>query len=470
MKQKKLEQVLQIQREAYFSDPIETYETRIQALIQLKRMILDNQDAICNAIELDFGCRPKEETQVAEILMVLAEIKATLKKLKYWMKPQRRTNNWLLFPGLKNRVIPQPLGVVGIIVPWNFPLNLSLLPLVSVFAAGNRAMIKMSENSMHLAQLLSKITPLYFPNDKLSMIIETGDVGPRFSALPFDHLIFTGSTDTGRKVMENAAKNLTPVTLELGGKCPAIITENFPLKKAVERILYVKQFNAGQICTSVDYVFVPQSHLERFVDMAKTIAPHLVPDITSVGYTSIINDQAYSRIVDTVAEAEAAGCRIVALSDQLSDAAIRKYPLTLIIDPPVRGLAIEEREIFGPLLLVRTYSDKQQVIKYIQPKPWPLAIYPFTKDISLADFYIDQLMSGGVTVNDALIHVAQHDLPFGGVGASGMGHYHGYEGFLTFSKLRPVSYQSRFSLVRLFYPPYSSSFRRLFRLLRRFFN
>jgi coniferyl-aldehyde dehydrogenase len=270
--------------------------------------------------------------------------------------------------------------------------------------------------------------------------------------------------------MENAAKNLTPVTLELGGKCPAIITENFPLKKAVERILYVKQFNAGQICTSVDYVFVPQSHLERFVDMAKTIAPHLVPDITSVGYTSIINDQAYSRIVDTVAEAEAAGCRIVALSDQFPDAAIRKYPLTLIIDPPVRGLAIEEREIFGPLLLVRTYSDKQQVIKYIQPKPWPLAIYPFTKDISLADFYIDQLMSGGVTVNDALIHVAQHDLPFGGVGASGMGHYHGYEGFLTFSKLRPVSYQSRFSLVRLFYPPYSSSFRRLFRLLMRFFN
>ena len=470
MEQEKLESLFQVQREAYFANPIEPYEARVVSLKQLKRLVVENQDAICDAINRDYGCRARQETQVAEILMVLAEIKATLRHLKSWMKPQRRATDLLLFPSVKNRVIPQPLGVVGIITPWNFPLNLSLLPLVSVFAAGNRAMIKMSENSMHLAKLLSEISSDYFPQDKLSFIPETGDVGPRFSALPFDYLIFTGSTETGRKVMENAALNLTPVTLELGGKCPAILDEHFPLDIAVERILYVKQLNAGQICTSVDYLMLPESRLESFIELARVTARKLVPDIQAETYTSLINDQAFARIEATVAEAKSEDCRVEILSDQRPDAENRKFPLTLIINPPESGLAISERETFGPILAIKTYRDNQQVVNYVRSQPRPLALYPFTNDKSLAQFYIDQLMSGGVAVNNALIHVAQHDLPFGGVGASGMGHYHGKEGFITFSKLRPIAYQSRLAASQLFYPPYGSKFESLFSLVMRFFR
>jgi coniferyl-aldehyde dehydrogenase len=266
--------------------------------------------------------------------------------------------------------------------------------------------------------------------------------------------MFTGSGQTGRAVMASAARNLCPVILELGGKAPAVIDPNYPLDKAVQRIMFVKQFNAGQICTNVDYVFVHESQKDEFAKLARAYAAKHVPDINSEDYTSIIDDQSFQRLMDTLEDARSKGATVINLcGDQQPDAQTRKLPLHLVMDTR-EDMIIRLRETFGPLLKVMTYSEPQEVVEYVNANDTPLALYPFTNDKALAQMYIDRIMSGGVTVNDALFHVAQHDIPFGGVGPSGMGHYHGYEGFLAFSKLRPVFYQSGFSAMKLLQPPY----------------
>jgi len=351
-------------------------------------------------------------------------------------------------------VLPQPLGVVGVIVPWNFPIMLSLSPLVSIFAAGNRAMVKMSENSEHLAQLLSRLLPQYFAADKLQIFADQGGSGAAFSAQPFDHLFFTGSAQTGRAVMANAAKNLTPVTLELGGKSPAVVAPDFPLAKAADRILWAKAFNAGQICTNVDYLFLPEGSEPAFTELALKLVAERYPDINHNDYTAIIDDRAYSRLQQTMDDAVGKGATAVNLMPgQTPDKALRKFPLMLLFNV-TDDMLVMQREIFGPLLPVKSYSAAAEVISYINGKPRPLAFYPFTHDKTLQQHYLEQVMSGGVTVNHAILHVGQHDLPFGGIGQSGMGHYHGYEGFLTFSKLRPVFYQGAYNSVSMLLPPY----------------
>ena len=383
------------------------------------------------------------------------------------MKPQRRSVDLRNFFGAKNRVIPQPLGVVGVIVPWNFPVNLSLVPLIYIFAAGNRAMVKMSENSRHLAKLLIERIPAYFPPEKLQFFDETGGVGVAFSQLPFDHLLFTGSGQTGSAVMAAAARNLCPVTLELGGKAPAILCDDFPLRKAVERIMFVKCLNAGQICTSVDHVWLPEGRIAEFVALAREITTARYPSLDSPDYTSIIDQRAFERLLQAMDDARQRGATLVQLiPGPAYDAATRKIAPHIVLDAPDDSVLLQ-REIFGPLLPLRAYQSLESVIESVNAGPRPLAIYPFSNDARQVQDLLDRVMSGGVSVNDALFHVGQHDLPFGGVGASGMGHYHGHEGFETFSKMRPVFYQASFSTLKFLAPPYGKFADRVLAFLTR---
>jgi coniferyl-aldehyde dehydrogenase len=449
---KQLNACLGQQKSAYRANPNPDYLQRKADLLALKRLVNENQEALIAAINEDYGNRARNETRLAEILEVLDGINFALKHLKRWMKPQRRHIDVLLYPGAKNRSIPQPLGVVGVIVPWNFPLQLALSPLTYIFAAGNRAMVKMSENSNHLAHLLQRLVVLYFPPEKLSFFAETGQVGVQFSQLPFDHLLFTGSGATGRAVMAAAARNLTPVTLELGGKSPAVIAADFPLHQAVERIMFAKLFNAGQICITVDYVFVPEDRIDAFVEAARNYVQSNCPDIHSQDYTAIIDPRAYERLRDSLADAQDKGAKLVNLAgQQQANQTTRKLPPYLVLNTS-DDMDLLQHEIFGPILPVLPYRDRQEVVDYVSRRDRPLAFYPFTNDRDLQNYYLDHIMSGGVCVNDALLHFAQHDMPFGGIGASGMGQYHAYEGFMTFSKLRPVFYQARFSVLKLLAP------------------
>jgi len=460
-----LKSCFQTQRNSYLANPISDYAQRKEDLLTLKRMLSENREEIVTAISKDYGNRSRHESLFAEVIAVTDGINDAIKHLKKWMRPQKRHVDISLYPGAKNRVIPQPLGVIGIIVPWNFPVNLSFLPLAFAFAAGNRAMVKMSENSIALSRLLIDISPKYFPADKLSLFEETGGVGIEFSQIPFDLIMFTGSGQTGRAVMASAARNLTPVVLELGGKCPAVIDPEYPLDKAVERIMFVKQFNAGQICTNVDYAFVHESQKDEFVDLARRYVAKHCPDINHSDYTSIIDDRSFDRLQETLEDARGKGATVVNLSgDQPSNREDRKIPIHLVLDT-TDNMTIRQREIFGPIMTVLTYTEPDEVIKYINGQDRPLALYPFTKNNELASLYIDHIMSGGVTVNDALFHVAQHDLPFGGVGPSGMGHYHGYEGFVAFSKLRPIFYQANFSAMKYLRPPYGKFATRVYNFL-----
>jgi len=445
---------LQRQRSAYHADPVPALEQRKKDLLALKNMLADNREIIVDAINADYGNRSRHESLLTEIIMVLDGINFAAKHLKKWMRTQRREIEFTLYPGAKNRVIPQPLGVIGVIVPWNFPIQLAFTPLTYIFAAGNRAMVKMSENSRHLSRLLIRLVPDYFPAEKLCFFEETGNVGIQFSQLPFDHLFFTGSGATGKAVMASAAKNLTPVTLELGGKSPAVIGPDYPMNKAVERIMFAKLFNAGQVCVNVDYLFVSEGRVDEFVAASKAWVSKHCPDINSPDYTSIIDQRSYERLNEALADAKSRGATLINLTEgQESNPGMHKMAPHLVLNAS-DDMILLQREIFGPILPVIPYKDQHQVCEYVNQRDRPLAFYPFTNDRRLQTFYLEHVMSGGACVNDALLHPGQHDLPFGGVGASGMGHYHGYEGFVTFSKLRPVFYQASFSAMKFLAPPY----------------
>ena len=424
-------------------------------------MLKENEAEIVAAIDADFGGRSAVETRLLELFPVREGIRGAISHLRKWMRPQRRSVDWLVYPGAKNRVIPQPLGVVGVIVPWNFPIQLSFGPLVDILAAGNRAMVKMSDNSVHLSRLLVALGPRYFPAEKVAFF-DCGGRGPAFSTLPFDHLVFTGSSATGRAVMASAARNLCPVTLELGGKAPAVVAPDFPIETAAERILWAKCLNGGQICVNVDYLFLPPDRIETFVDHARRLVARRYPDLNGPDYTAIINQGAYDRLVAMLEDAREKGATVVNLApDQTPDAARRKLAPHIVLDV-TDEMTIMREEIFGPLLPIKPYGDPKEVIDYVNAHDRPLSFYPFTNDGQLADRYITRIISGSVGVNEAILQVAQHDLPFGGVGESGMGHYHGYEGFITFSKLRPVFRQGRFSSMQMaLQPPYGERTRRL---------
>ncbi len=457
---------LQVQRQAYFEHPHPNLAERKADLRTLQRFVQENQQALAAAISADYGHRSVHETLLTEVGPTLGALRHALAHVGAWMRVQHRGVDRLAFGLGRNRVIPQPLGVVGVIVPWNFPLNLSLIPLTYIFAAGNRALVKMSENSRHLAQYMIERLPAYFAADKLQVYDETGGVGVEFSRLPFDHLLFTGSGTTGRAVMAAAAQNLCPVTLELGGKAPAIICDDFDLRLAAERILFVKYLNAGQICTTVDHVFVPRAKVDAFVALAREIVPRRYASLDSPDYTSVIDRRAFERLRHALDDARVRGATVVPLVEPALDEARHRIAPHIVVGAPDDS-ELMQREIFGPILPIVPYDDLDDVIARINAGPRPLAIYPFSNRSERIDRFIERVMSGGVTVNDALLHVGQEELPFGGVGESGMGHYHGEEGFHTFSKLRPVFQQARWSSLALMTPPYGRLADRVLKFLTR---
>lgn len=426
----------------------------------LHRLLVDNRDALVDAVNRDFGCRSRFETLMTELLQGQEAALDAIRQLPRWMKRQRRPLDITQYPLAGAFVMPQPLGVVGIVVPWNFPIAMAVQPMIGALAAGNRVMVKMSENSAHLARLLQGLLPRYFGADKVSVFADADaapgqSLGPLFTQLPFNHLFFTGSPQTGRAVMANCAAQLTPVTLELGGKSPAIVAPDYPLAKAAERILWVKMLNAGQICTNVDYLFVPEGSEQAFVAHAQRIVAQRYPSLTGGDYTAIIDQRQHERLQAMLADAVAQGATAVPLHPgQAGDPARRLMPPVALLNVH-DGMQVMQREIFGPLLPILGYRSHEDVLAYINDRPNPLALYLFSHDRGLQEQYLHQTLSGGVTLNDTLLHAGQHHLPFGGVGASGMGHYHGREGFLTFSKLRPVFRQGPLRTVDFLMPPYA---------------
>jgi len=464
MSQSHLHALLSAQKNAYDRQGIPSLEHRLASLNDLFNILKTNQHAIAEAISKDFGHRAQQETQLAELFLCIDGIRYIRKHLKKWMRPQKRsTSIWLLGSG--NRVIPQPLGVVGIVVPWNYPLFLCISPLIGALAAGNRCMIKMAANSRHLSQLLKGLFAEKFSADMLT--IAHGAKGTDFSALAFDHLIFTGSGDSGRQVMRAAANNLTPVTLELGGKSPTIIAADYSITKAADRLLFSKCLNAGQTCVAPDYVFVPEGKIDEFIAASKIIISGRYTNIESADYTSIIDDRAYLRLKNTLADAIDQGATATVLVPN-SDAndVTRKFPPTLLTQ--VKGtMRVMQEEIFGPLLPIMAYQHIDDVLGYINSKDRPLALYLFSNDKQLQDKVINKTRSGGVCLNDAALHVGQNDMPFGGAGESGMGQYHGTEGFMAMSKLRPIFKQARFSPLAMMYPPYGQKFDRIIKIMLR---
>ena len=456
------QRIYKLQHDAYLRDPYPSLEVRKERLRALERILLDNTDAIVDAIRQDFGHRCAEETKILELFPCVDGIRHSLKKLSKWMRPERRPVSVLFATG-SNRLLPQPKGVVGIVSPWNYPLFLTLSPLISVLAAGNRAMIKMASNSQTLARLLQEKFSEVYPEDTVAIL--PGVPGRDFSTLPFDHIIFTGGADAGRTVMRSASDSLTPVTLELGGKSPTIVCDDFDIDEAAARILYAKFINAGQTCLAPDYLFLPEGARDQFVAAGERIMAQRYPDTDDGSYTSVIDEKSYRRLRATLDDAEAKGATLVSLVPGATfNDELRKIPPHLVLDVTDKMLIMQE-EIFGPLFPVMTYRDLDEPIEYVTRRDRPLGFYVFTHSRARQDKLLYNTISGGVTINNCIMHVAQHDLPFGGVGASGMGQYHGHEGFVEFSKMRPVFTNPRISLLSLFYPPYTGRQNRLIDML-----
>lgn len=442
------------------------WDIRANRLRRLKALVRDHHDAIAAAISADFTNRPRQETALLEVFPSLAGIDDALRHGKRWMRVRRAKTGLWFRPG-QSRMMPQPLGVIGIVVPWNYPLYLTIGPLAGALAAGNRAMVKLSEFTPRFSALFAKLVQGTFAPDEIAVINGDAEVAAAFSALPFDHLLFTGSTSVGHHVMKAAAANLTPVTLELGGKSPAIIGPGADFERAVERILVGKLLNAGQTCIAPDYVLVPEHQHERFVDSARRVVARLYPDIArNPDYTSIISPRHFDRLVAMVEAAGAAGARVVPLTEAAPDAASRQLPPVLLADVPDDVRAMQE-EIFGPVLPVVAYRHLDDAIGFVNARPRPLALYVFDKGRDVVDRVLQQTVAGGVTVNDTLFHIAQDDLPFGGVGPSGMGAYHGRAGFETFSKLKPIFRQAGLNGAGLLKPPYGKRFESMLKMLLR---
>jgi len=447
--------------------PAPALEQRLDRLARLRAAISDNEGRFEQAISADFGHRCATETAIAETLLVLGEIRHAAKYLKKWMAPQR-ISTALQFMPARNRLIPQPLGVVGIIAPWNYPLQLTLAPAVAALAAGNRVMIKPSELVPRFSALLKEVIAAKFDATEIVVTDIDDDIAKNFASLPFDHLIFTGSTRVGRLVAEAAGRNLTPITLELGGKSPAIVDRSADLKEAAERIAYGKLLNAGQTCIAPDYALVPEASVQDFADRVQAnMRTMFGTDPDNRDYTSIVSGRHYQRLEGLVTDAAAKGARImqVAKPDDPAWKSKRKFPPTIVVGA-TPDMTIMQEEIFGPLLPIIGYRDAGEPVSYINKHDRPLALYWFGTDDSARDEVLSRTISGGVTVNDCLFHFTQINQPMGGIGASGTGAYHGEWGFKTLSKLKPVFYRSRFNRLADLYPPYGAKIAWLQKMLR----
>jgi len=460
-----LEAVFARQRSAFNEHP---YPNAVERRVQLDRLIeavLARQDAIAAALNQDFSGRCLAEVRYSEIFVSLQSLRHARRHVKQWMKP-RRVPVGLALQMAKAWVMPQPLGVVGIVVPWNYPLFLTMGPIAGALAAGNRVMLKLSEFAPATSSALARLFAETFGADLVTAVEGDAEVAKAFVQLPFDHLLFTGSTTIGRQVMHAAADNLTPVTLELGGKSPVVLAPDAGFSQAAGSIAYAKFLNAGQTCIAPDYALVPANRLEEFVAILRAEIEKQYPGATgNRDYTSIINEKQYSRLQRYLEEAQAAGTRVIRIPEEGSPAP-RRIPPTLVIDPPDH-LRIMQEEIFGPILPVKPYHTLDEAIRYINARPRPLALYLYTRSSQVKDDVLKRTVSGGVSINETLLHIAVEDLPFGGVGPSGLGHYHGRAGFDTFSKLKPVFERRGLTPGALLRPPYGRLQDRVMRFLIR---
>ncbi len=456
----RLESIFAVQKSNFAQNTSPTIEQRKADLTKLKALILEYKDQIIDAASEDFGHRAYIDTLIADIGPSLQFINYSLKNLKSWMKPSKRHAGLMLTPA-KVEVHYQPKGVIGIIVPWNFPIGLALVPLITAISAGNTAMLKMSEFTPAVNRVLREMLAKGFEEKQVSIIEGEVEIASRFSELPFDHIVFTGSTMVGKHVMKAASANLTPVTLELGGKSPTIIDPSFDIADAVERILYSKSLNAGQICVAPDYVLLPRNKVNEFIQAYKAYFKKLYPEgLASKDYSSVVNQRQYDRLKSVVEDAKAKGANVHTLeATSYDDAQHRMTPH--IITEVTDDMLVLQDELFGPVLPLVPYDDINDAIEYINAHPRPLALYLMSHNSTIQNNFIHRTHSGGVCINDSLVHVAAEDAPFGGVGPSGMGHYHGEEGFKSLSHAKTVLSRGKYNFTKLMHPPYNGFIKRM---------
>ncbi len=461
--------VLDRQRADYLKHGEVAAKTRIDRLDRAIALLVDHQQRLVEALSADFGHRSRHQSLFTDIAASIGPLKHARKHVAEWMKPQKRKVD---FPmnvlGARARVDYQPLGVVGVISPWNFPVNLTFTPLAGILAAGNRCMIKPSEYTPATSQLMAEIIAGAFDELEIAVIVGGPQTGADFAGLPFDHLLFTGATSIARHVMRAAADNLVPVTLELGGKSPVIVGRSANLEKTTDAIMAGKMMNAGQICLAPDYVFVPKENVGEFVaSTQRSVKKMFASLIDNDDYTSIVNQRHFDRLNEYVEDARQKGAQVVEINPANEDfrqQAHHKIAPTLILDAD-DSMKVMQDEIFGPLMPVKTYNDVSEAVDYVNEHARPLGLYYFGSDEREQQRVLSHTTSGGVTVNDVIMHVAQEDLPFGGVGPSGMGAYHGHDGFRTFSHAKSIFTQSKIDLAGLvgLRPPYGEKIEKLLR-------
>lgn len=455
----RMESIFVRQREAYARTPFPSLDERKMHLKTLKALLIEHRAAIARAVSGDFSARSADETLFADLMPCIQNINYTVRRLRRWVKPSPRHVGWHFLPA-RAKVVYQPLGVVGIMVPFNYPVNLAVEPLIAALAAGNRAMIKMSEFTPRTAALLGEILGKGLPKDRVAVVTGEADIAAAFSKLPFDHLLFTGSIPVGRHVMRAAADNLTPVTLELGGKSPAIIADDIPLEDIIDRLVFAKSVNAGQTCVAPDYVLLPRSKLETFVDLYKATFRKMYPTVSgNPDYTSVIDERSYCRLHDWLQDAAEKGARIEKVTEEAIDDGTRRMPLH-IVTQVTDQMKLMQEELFGPILPVIPYDGIEQALDFVRYRPRPLALYLFSYDQILQDRVMTRTHAGSMCINEALIQVGVDDLAFGGIGPSGMGQYHGHEGFLTMSKAKSVLIKGKLNSMKLMYPPYGGRIQR----------
>ncbi|EAQ66797.1 Aldehyde dehydrogenase [Marinomonas sp. MED121] len=461
-----IRKLLDAQKLAYAKHPMPSYQERIHKLKALKSALLTFQEPLIQAINQDFSCRSRDETLLAELMPTIESINYAIKHVKKWMKPSKRKVGLLFMPA-KNQLHYQPLGVVGIIVPWNYPIFLALGPLIGALSAGNRAMIKMSEFTPHLNKVLIELLDSIYKQDTVAVIEGDAATAIAFTEQAFDHLLFTGSTSVGRHVMMAAAKNLTPVTLELGGKSPAIISPDSPMQEACERLCFGKSLNAGQTCVAPDYILVPKEREQAFIDTYKAVFGKMYPSLKdNDDYSAIINQAQYQRLARWLDEAKNKGAICHEINPAEEDLSQGRKMAPVLVQKTESDMTIVLDEIFGPILPIITYTSLDEALDYVKQRPRPLALYYFGHNKAEQQKVLTQSHAGGVCINDTLVHLAQDDMPFGGVGDSGMGQYHGHEGFLTFSKAKSVHIKGHFNSAKFAYAPYKSP---MHKLIYRFF-
>jgi coniferyl-aldehyde dehydrogenase len=461
----RMQQLLERQRRAHLEDGPPTAERRIDRIDRLIGAIVDHEKQIVDALSDDFGHRSRESSRFTDVAAVLESLKFAKKHVRGWMKPERRSPQFPLgLLGARTHVHHQPLGVVGVVSPWNFPVNLAFTPMAGILAAGNRAIIKPSEVAPRSADVIAAIVGKAFTEVEVAVVTGGPEVGAAFTRLAFDHLLFTGGTAVARHVMRAAADNLVPVTLELGGKCPVVVGKNADLRDVALKVMNGKCLNAGQICLAPDYVLVPEDRRGELVESLKAAVAEMFDGLLdNPDYTSVINERHYRRLQGYVADAREKGAEIVELNprgESFEGQKAHKMPPTLVINPTA-DMQVSREEIFGPVLPIRTYRAIDEAIDHVNRGERPLALYYFGPDEPERDRVLSRTTSGGVTVNDVVMHVAQEDLPFGGVGPSGMGAYHGREGFRTFSHAKAVFRQAKVDIGKLLRPPYGDRYRKL---------